>query len=54
MSDINLLYTDIINFNNNNVKSLLLNGSKILPLDIHTNEQFPSFQIIPTTPDLFP
>ena len=29
MSDINLLYTDIINFNNNNVKSLLLNGSKI-------------------------
>lgn len=29
MSDINLLYTDIINFNNNNVKSLFLNGSKI-------------------------
>ena len=29
MSSINLLYTDIINFNNNHVGSLLLNGSKI-------------------------
>ena len=29
MSNINLLYTDIINFNNNHVGSLLLNGSKI-------------------------